>query len=71
MIAAAEDFEPSEITRYIFDVCNEFNRFYQECPVLSDPDKKVCMRRVAEVKATNTVLANAMHLICVKTPEKI
>ena len=71
VIAAADGFEPSEITRYIFDVCNEFNRFYQECPVLSDPDRSVCTRRVAIVKATNTVLSNAMHLICVKTPEKI
>ncbi len=68
---AAENFEPSEITRYIFDVCSEFNRFYQACPVLSDPDRSVCERRLAIVKATNTVLANAMHLICVKTPEKI
>ena len=71
VLTAAEDFEPSEITRYIFDVCNEFNRFYQECPVLGDPDRAVCTRRVAIVGATNTVLRNAMRLICVKTPEKI
>ncbi len=71
VLAAAENFEPSEITRFIFDVCNEFNRFYQACPVLSDPDREICESRLAIVRATNVVLANAMHLICVRTPEKI
>ncbi|MBO4217102.1 MAG: arginine--tRNA ligase [Clostridia bacterium] len=71
VLAAAEGFEPSELTRYAFDVCNEFNRFYQACPVLNEPDREICENRLAIVRAANIALANAMHLICVKTPEKI
>ena len=68
---ALTEYEPSVITRYILDLCAAFNRFYHECQILSAEDEATRKNRIAMVAATNTVLGRALHLICLKTPEKI
>ena len=68
---ALDEYEPSVITRYILDLAAAFNRFYHECQILSAEDETVRGNRVAMVAATKTVLGRALHLICLKTPEKI
>ena len=68
---ALNEYEPSVITRYILDLCAAFNRFYHECQILSAEDEATRKNRIAMVAATNTVLGRALHLICLKTPEKI
>ena len=68
---ALAEYEPSVITRYILDLCAAFNRFYHECQILSAEDENTRKNRIAMVAATNTVLGRALHLICLKTPEKI
>ena len=68
---ALAEYEPSVITRYILDLCAAFNRFYHECQILSAEDPTVRDNRIAMVAATNTVLGRALHLICLKTPNKI
>ena len=68
---ALAEYEPSVITRYILDVCAAFNRFYHECQILSAEDPAVRGNRIAMVAATQTVLGRALHLICLKTPNKI
>jgi arginyl-tRNA synthetase len=71
VLCAVRDYEPSDVTRYILDVCTAFNRFYHDCPIISAEDKEVKATRIALTKATNTVLGNALPLICMKTPTKI
>lgn len=71
VLDAVAQYEPSVITRYVIDVCTAFNRFYQNCPILSAEDEKVRASRVRFARATGTVLRNALRLICIKTPEKI
>ncbi len=68
---AAAQYEPSVITRYIIEVCTAFNRFYQNCPILSAEDTKARDARVRLTHAVGIVLRNALRLICLKTPEKI
>ncbi|MBE6631551.1 MAG: arginine--tRNA ligase [Ruminococcaceae bacterium] len=69
--AALRDSEPSVITRYIFDVCASYNRFYHECKILNAEDENVKSFRVALTAAVRYVLGTALKLICMKTPEKI
>ncbi len=71
VLRAMKEYEPSNITRYILDVASAFNRFYHECPILSADSEAVKATRLLLTKATNTVLANALPLICLKTPRKI
>lgn len=71
VLSAVADYEPSDVTRYILDVCTAFNRFYHDCPILSADDETARKSRVALTQATNYVLGNALPLICLTTPEKI
>ena len=71
VLRAMTEYEPSNITRYILDVCSAFNRFYHNCPILSADDDTVKNTRLMLTRATNTVLGNALPLICLKTPRKI
>ncbi len=68
---ALDTLEPSEITRYILDLCAAFNRFYHNCQILSAADEKTVSQRIYLTKCTKTVLAKALELICIKHPEKI
>ena len=68
---ALDTYEPSVITRYILDLCTAFNRFYHECQILTAEQEEIRRERIALTAATNTVLRRALHLICLKTPEKI
>lgn len=69
--AAIEEYEPSNITRYIIDLCTAFNRFYHNCPILQAEDDDVKAIRLRITAAVNNVLGTALHLICMKTPNKI
>nr|MBQ5811517.1 arginine--tRNA ligase [Clostridia bacterium] len=69
--AAISDYEPSTVTRYILDLCAAFNRFYHECQIMNCEDEEIKATRLCLVKATNSILGNALSLICVGAPEKI
>ncbi len=71
VLDAVAQYEPSVITRYVIEVCTAFNRFYQACPVLVAEDPAIRATRLRLTKVTGTVLKNALHLVCIKTPEKI
>lgn len=69
--AAIKDYEPSDITRYIIEVCTAFNHFYRDCPIVTAEDSDTREFRVRLTKVTKSVLGTALHLICLRTPEKI
>ncbi len=69
--AALEQYEPSVITRYAIDVCTSFNHFYRDCPIVTAENDEQRQFRVRLTKAARDVLGTALHLICMKTPEKI
>ena len=69
--AAIADMEPSVVTRYIIDICNTFNRFYQECPIASCADKDRRAFRLTLTRGVHDILGRALELICMKHPDKI
>ena len=70
VVAARESYEPSIITRYVLDVCQSFNRFYHDCPILkAEGDAKELRLRLCKVTAET--LKNALWLIGLEAPEKI
>ena len=71
MAQAVDEYEPSTIARFVIELCTAFNRFYRACPILSAEDARVKAFRVRLTEAAGTVLGTALHLICLKTPEKI
>lgn len=71
VIQAMNNYEPSVITRYIIELCTAFNRFYQACPIITAPDEDIKNTRLLITEAAGHALRNALHLICLKTPNKI
>ncbi|MBQ3865601.1 MAG: arginine--tRNA ligase [Clostridia bacterium] len=70
VIRALNEYEPSVITRFALDLCQSFNRFYNSCPIRSaSPDERTV--RLGLCRAVKTVLGTALHLIGLRTPEKI
>lgn len=69
--SALDNYEPSEVTRFILDLCAAYNRFYHDCPIVTADDEREKNNRVALTAAVNVVLGRALSLICLKTPEKI
>ncbi len=68
---AIRDYEPSLVTRFILDVCTDYNKFYHDCPILTAEDDDVRAVRLALSCAVNSVLGRALDLICIKKTEKI
>lgn len=68
---ALGEYEPSIVTRYIYEVCSDFNKFYHECPIANAETEALRALRIRITEAVNDVLGNALHLICMRTPEKI
>ncbi len=69
--SAIADYEPSTVTRYILDLCADFNRFYHDCKIANCDDERLRAVRLSLTEATHTVLGTALHLICMQSPEKI
>ena len=68
---ALHESEPSVITRYILDVCADFNRFYHDIQILSCEDASLRTFRVKLTLAVKYVLGTAFDLICIGKNEKI
>ena len=69
--SAIADYEPSVVTRYILDLCADFNRFYHDCKIANCEDERLRAVRLSLTDAVHTVLGTALHLICMQSPEKI
>ncbi|PIZ00304.1 arginine--tRNA ligase, partial [bacterium (Candidatus Howlettbacteria) CG_4_10_14_0_8_um_filter_40_9] len=67
---SAEDYMPSHISTYVYDLSQTFNTFYNKLPVLN-ADEKVGGLRLKLVFATAQVLKNGMALLGIDLPEEM
>ena len=70
VVAAAEKYEPSFVTRYAVETAKAFNKFYLNCKVIGE-DKERSAFRLKLTKATKTCLTSALSLLGIKAPEKM
>lgn len=68
--AAAEQYEPSVIVRYLLDLAQDFTRFYDQCRVLGEDDA-LTGTRLALVDAVRQVLRTGLGLLCIQAPERM
>ena len=67
---ALAESEPSVIARYALELCQSYNRFYQNCPVLkAEGDLK--SQRLNFCAATGTTLKNCLWLLGISAPRSI
>lgn len=67
---AANENEPSVITRYIIDVASAFSKYYNECQIIVE-DEALRNARLALVKATGYILKNGLNILGITAPEKM
>ena len=70
VLYAAQNLEPSRITKYVIDAASAFHKFYNACRIKGEADD-VAKARLALVIATKTVIKNALTLMNIDAPEKM
>lgn len=71
IVDAMEKNEPSIITRRTVDMAQAFNRFYQECPIMTAETEELKMARLLLVECTKTAIRNGLNLLGIETPERM
>ena len=67
---AAAAYNPSRITRYVYELAQLFHKFYDSCKIKGEADD-IVMSRLALCDAVKTVIKNLLDLLKVDAPEKM
>ncbi|MDE7398404.1 MAG: arginine--tRNA ligase [Oscillospiraceae bacterium] len=67
---AAEEYSPFKLTKYVYELAQDFHKFYDTCTI-KDAENDVKLSRLALCKATKTVINNVLTLLKIDAPEKM
>ena len=70
IITSAKDYDPSRITRFVYDTATLFHKFYNACRVKTE-DESLMQARLALCIATRTVIANVLNMFKITAPESM
>lgn len=70
VLRATQVYEPSVISRYLLDLAQDFNRFYNTCRILGEA-AEVEAGRLALVEAVALVLKKGLYLLGLEAPERM
>jgi arginyl-tRNA synthetase len=68
---AAENYSPSLIAQFAYDLAKEFNRFYTEEPILKEPDENYRKFKIAFATMVAIAIHNAMDLLGISVPDRM
>ena len=68
---AAEELAPHKICAYVYALANDFNRFYHETKILSEPDEEKRAGYLSLLVLTFAVLTKAIDLLGFSAPERM
>ena len=68
--AAARDYDPSRINRYLVELAGDFHRFYGACRIKGE-EPAILAARLKLADSVRAVLANCLNLLGVTAPEKM
>lgn len=67
---AAIDYDPSRLTRYLYETATLFHKFYGACHVKGE-DEKLMQARIKLIESARTVIKNVLNLMAVTAPDKM
>ena len=70
IVAAAKDYDPARITRYVITLANLFHKFYNTCRVKVEEDH-LRAARICLCEAAATVIRNVLSLLKISAPESM
>ncbi|MDI1321377.1 MAG: arginine--tRNA ligase [Algoriphagus sp.] len=68
---AGEEFSPSVLAQYLFDLAKEYNRFYADVPIFLENDATVLAFRVALSEQTAKTIKKGMSLLGITVPDRM
>ncbi|MCZ6899025.1 MAG: arginine--tRNA ligase [Bacteroidetes bacterium] len=68
---AAEEYNPSIIAQYVYDLAKSYNRFYAEVPVLSQSDPDMLNFKITFSRVVAQTISKAMGLLGIKVPKQM
>ena len=68
---AGEEYSPSVLAQYLFDVAKEYNRFYADVPIFLENDPTVLAFRVALSSQTAKTIKKGMSLLGITVPDRM
>jgi arginyl-tRNA synthetase len=68
---AAREYSPAVIANYAYELAKEYNRFYQEIPVLAEPDAGRRSLRLTLSAAVAETIRKALGLLGMNVPERM
>ncbi len=71
IIAAAKEYEPARMTRYVMDLASKYHKFYHDCRVLNDADPELTGARLVLCDCVRQVIANILNMLKVEAPERM
>jgi arginyl-tRNA synthetase len=70
IVAAAQDYDPARITRYVITLATLFHKFYNACRVKGE-DESLTAARLYLCNATSTVICNVLSMFKISAPESM
>ena len=72
VLARAVDFRsPNHLAEYAYEVATDFNRFYEACHILSEPDPSRQASWLGLVEVTLRLLRTLLDLLAIDVPERM
>lgn len=68
---AARNLSPALVANWVYELAREYNQFYQDTPVLREPDADKLHFRLALSELAGDVIRTALGLLGVQAPEKM
>jgi arginyl-tRNA synthetase len=68
---AGEDYAPSIMAQYLFDLAKEYNRFYADLPIFNEDDTNILTFRVALSSLTAQTIKKGMSLLGIAVPDRM
>ena len=68
---AATEFAPNLLCNYLFELCQRFNTFYNDLPILNAESDELIRFRVSLTYRVKEVIKNGLYLLGIESPEKM
>ena len=68
---AADDYNPSVIANYCYDLAKEFNQFYHDFSIMHEPNRELKMFRLVLAQNVGKILKLGMGLLGIELPERM
>jgi arginyl-tRNA synthetase len=68
VVDASKNYSPNLICKYLFDLAQKYNNFYNENKIIGDENENL---RLSLTKATAQILKNGLNLLGIEVLEKM